>query len=62
MKYEKPSSAMHSLSGRLEDFDRASGNRVERLIFNHRPWVILLCLLATLVLGWQAASIGIKAS
>jgi hypothetical protein len=53
---------MHSLSGRLEDFDRASGNRVERLIFNHRPWVILLCLLATLVLGWQAASIGINAS
>ena len=62
MKYEKPSSAMHSLSGSLQDFDRASGNRVERLIFNHRPWVILLCLLATLVLGWQAASIGINAS
>ncbi|HZX18516.1 MAG TPA: MMPL family transporter [Pseudomonas sp.] len=53
---------MHSLSGSLQDFDRASGNRVERLIFNHRPWVILLCLLATLVLGWQAASIGINAS
>ncbi len=62
MKYEKPSSAMHSLIGHLEDFDRASGNRVERLIFNHRPWVMLLCLLATLVLGWQAASIGINAS
>ncbi|MGG5870841.1 efflux RND transporter permease subunit [Pseudomonas peli] len=53
---------MHGLIGRLEDFDRTSGNRVERLIFNHRPWVILLCLLATLVLGWQAASIGINAS
>jgi hypothetical protein len=62
VKYEKPSSAMHSLIGHLQDFDRASGNRVERLIFNHRPWVILLCLLATLVLGWQAASIGINAS
>mgnify|MGYP006187131571 CR=1 FL=1 len=62
MKYEKPSSAMHSVAGRLQDFDRASGNRVERLIFNHRPWVMLLCLLATLVLGWQAASIGINAS
>ena len=62
MKYGKPSSAMHSVIGRLEDFDRASGNRVERLIFNHRPWVMLLCLLATLVLGWQAASIGINAS
>ncbi len=62
MKYEKPSSAMHTVIGRLEDFDRASGNRVERLIFNHRPWVILLCLLATLALGWQAARIGINAS
>ncbi len=62
MKYEKPSSAMHSLHGSLQDFDRASGNRLERLIFNHRPWVILLCLLATLVLGWQAARIGINAS
>lgn len=62
MKYEKPSSTMHTVIGRLEDFDRASGNRVERLIFNHRPWVILLCLLATLALGWQAARIGINAS
>ncbi|HSX89340.1 MAG TPA: MMPL family transporter [Pseudomonas sp.] len=53
---------MHTVIGRLEDFDRASGNRVERLIFNHRPWVILLCLLATLALGWQAARIGINAS
>nr|WP_298147757.1 MMPL family transporter [uncultured Pseudomonas sp.] len=53
---------MHSLHGSLQDFDRASGNRLERLIFNHRPWVILLCLLATLVLGWQAARIGINAS
>ena len=25
MKYEKPSSAMHSLHGSLQDFDRASG-------------------------------------
>ncbi len=61
MKYEKSSNAMHSPIG-LEDFDSASGNRVERLIFNHRPWVILLCLLATLALGWQAARIGINAS
>jgi hypothetical protein len=53
---------MHTVIGRLEDFDRTSGNRVERLIFNHRPWVILLCLLTTLALGWQAASIGINAS
>ncbi len=62
MKYEKPSNSLRSLGDCLEDFDRASGNRVERAIFNHRPWVILLCLLATLVFGWQAAGIGINAS
>ncbi len=61
MNYEKSPNAMHGPMG-LEGFDRASGNRVERLIFNHRPWVILLCLLATLVLGWQASRIGINAS
>ncbi|MEK1835679.1 MAG: MMPL family transporter [Pseudomonas sp.] len=48
--------------GRLEDFDQASGNFAERMIFNHRPLVILLCLLVTLVLGWQATRIGINAS
>src|SRR5690606_40554713 len=30
---------------------------LERLIFNNRPLVILLCLLATLVLAWQASQI-----
>jgi len=62
VKYEKPSSAKNTVTGSLEDFDRASGNRVERLIFNHRLWVILLCLLATVILGWQAVGIGINAS
>ena len=31
---------------RLEDFDTRSGSRAERALFNHRPWVMLLCLLA----------------
>lgn len=30
---------------------------LERLIFNNRPMVILLCLLATLFLAWQASQI-----
>lgn len=30
---------------------------LERLIFNNRPVVILLCLLVTLLLGWQASQI-----
>jgi hypothetical protein len=47
---------------RLEDFDRTSGSWAERLFFNHRPWVLLLCLAATLLLGWQALGIGLTAS
>ncbi|MCI0996391.1 efflux RND transporter permease subunit [Pseudomonas corrugata] len=47
---------------RLEDFDPRSGNLGERAIFNHRPWVMLLCLLVTLVLGYQASKIGLNAS
>jgi predicted RND superfamily exporter protein len=47
---------------RLEDFDPRSGNLGERAIFNHRLWVMLLCLLVTLVLGYQASKIGLNAS
>ena len=47
---------------RLEDFDARSGSAAERLFFNHRPWVLALCLLATLVLGWQALGLRLSAS
>lgn len=46
----------------LADFDTTSGSAAERLFFNHRPWVLALCLLATLVLGWQALQIQLAAS
>lgn len=45
-----------------EHFDRRSGSRLERLVFNHRPWFILLCLLATIALGFQAAHMRLGAS
>ena len=47
---------------RLEDFDTASGTAVERVFFNHRPWVMALCLALTLLLGWQALSLRLNAS
>ena len=47
---------------RLENFDTSSGTVAERLIFNHRFWVLLVSLLATLVLGWQALNIQLAAS
>ncbi|MFJ7797118.1 RND family transporter [Pseudomonas sp. NPDC096950] len=47
---------------RLEEFDSQSGSWSERAIFNHRPWVVLFCLVLTLVLGVQATRIGLNAS
>ncbi|MCU6498983.1 MMPL family transporter [Rugamonas sp. A1-17] len=47
---------------RLQDFDTGSGNLGERALFNHRPLVILLCLLATILLGYQATRIKLNAS
>jgi predicted RND superfamily exporter protein len=38
----------------LVDFDRRSGNLLERLVFNYRPLFMLFMTLATLVLGYMA--------
>lgn len=43
-------------------FDPASGNWLERLVFNHRLAVIVACVLATLVLGAQALRLAPNAS
>jgi predicted RND superfamily exporter protein len=40
----------------LQDFDRRSGNLLERLVFNHRPLFMLLMALATVVLGYMAVT------
>jgi len=47
---------------RLEDFDTHSGTAIERVFFNHRPWVMAVCLFITLLLGWQALSLRLNAS
>jgi predicted RND superfamily exporter protein len=47
---------------RLQDFDTASGSRPERLLFNHRPWVLALCLLLTALFGWHATKLRLNAS
>jgi predicted RND superfamily exporter protein len=43
-------------------FDRHSGNVIERMVFNHRFWVILVCALLTLGLGWQLRLLTVNAS
>ena len=45
----------------LSQFDEQSGNFLERLIFNHRVVVLVLCALATLVLGYQATKLQLQA-
>ena len=46
----------------IKDFDQKSGNVVERLIFNNRVIVVLVCVLITVVLGFMAARISLNAS
>jgi predicted RND superfamily exporter protein len=49
-------------SGALADFDPRSGSMLERALFNHRLWVLLLCLVTTLFLGFQSSRIELNAS
>ena len=53
---------IETVSGRLEDFDPRSGSRLERAVFNHRILVLLLCVLATLLLGASALRLQLNAS
>ncbi len=46
----------------IKDFDPRSGSLAERLLFNNRIWVVLACLLATLLLGWQSLDLRMSAS
>jgi uncharacterized protein len=44
------------------DFDPRAGSLIERLLFNHRWAVVMLCALVTVVLGWQATKLELNAS
>ncbi|RJF92286.1 efflux RND transporter permease subunit [Noviherbaspirillum saxi] len=46
----------------LDGFDPRSGSLLERLLFNHRAWVLGVCVLITLLLGWQATRLQLQAS
>ncbi|PAU89306.1 RND transporter [Pseudomonas sp. WN033] len=46
----------------LADFDKYSGNRLERLLFNYRGWVIALCALLTAVFIVSASQLKLNAS
>jgi uncharacterized protein len=46
----------------LKDFDPTSGSPTERLFFNHRAVVVAVCLIITVVLGYQALGLRLNAS
>lgn len=46
----------------LQDFDQTSGTLAERVLFNHRLPILLLCLLLTLVLGYAARGLQLNAA
>ncbi|WAH60727.1 MMPL family transporter [Pseudomonas silvicola] len=43
-------------------FDRQSGNWLERAVFNHRALVVLVCAVLTAFLGWNALKLPVNAS
>ena len=45
-----------------KDFDSRSGNWLERLIFNHRIFVIVFCALCTALFSFQAIKLSVNAS
>ncbi|SCK32480.1 hypothetical protein VAR608DRAFT_2835 [Variovorax sp. HW608] len=54
--------AQMPVTANLADFDPGSGNRLERLIFNHRAWVMLACLMLSAVLALQFRGLMLGAS
>ena len=46
----------------LTDFDHNSGSAVERAIFNNRPFIIIISLIVTLFLGFQATHLRLNAN
>lgn len=48
--------------GDLTQFDSQSGSGVERLLFNNRGIILIVCLLVTALLGWQITGLRLNAS
>ncbi|HEY6609636.1 MAG TPA: MMPL family transporter [Pseudomonas sp.] len=46
----------------LKEFDQSSGILAERLLFNNRLAIVVICLFTTLVLGYQALGLSLNAA
>lgn len=47
---------------KLDHFDRRSGNLLERVIFNNRLFLVVVCVLITAFLGFKGSQLAINAS
>ncbi len=45
-----------------KDFDKNSGVWLERLVFNHRLWLALICAILSVFFGYQATKLKVNAS
>ncbi|MDP3673395.1 MAG: MMPL family transporter [Telluria sp.] len=52
----------HPVIRNVKDFDRQSGSIVERLLFNHRIILVVLCLIITALLGYQVRGLKLNAA
>jgi uncharacterized protein len=50
------------LAHTLEQFDSGTGSVIERAVFNHRGWIVVVCALLTLLFAWQATKLQLNAS
>ncbi|MFS2027200.1 efflux RND transporter permease subunit [Massilia sp. CT11-137] len=57
-----PTHAPQQVAADLAQFDPRSGSFLERLLFNHRIVVVVLCAVVTVLLGWQAGKLRLNAS
>ena len=60
-KQSKAGQADWQVVQHIQDFDAGSGSVLERLIFNHRAWIVALCVIVTVLLGWQAMQVRLNA-
>jgi predicted RND superfamily exporter protein len=46
----------------INDFDKSSGSLVERILFNNRPIIMIVCALITVFLGFEATKVRLSAN
>src|ERR1035437_3727419 len=62
MAVQDTSQDHYEVVANLSDFDHNSGSRLERGVFNNRRWILAVCTLLTLFLGWHALKLPVNAS